>query len=758
MVRSSPPCPYRSSPGDGSLHIRCSMYGRLICAQNTHNNPKKRRLSGREDAPVVFAQDSSSASAVYSPPVCFTEHELQILGHAASVLNCPVSQLLDLDRQPRRQLAAPPIAYHAPKRLRMSTDTPSMSTKEKPSLGLSRQERPERLPRDHSEDGGSSGYRGSKLASYFASVSFHPPCTTCEPEGYSGVPATSSYDYGPKAASPRQPWNLSPDKAGVFAYDDSPKFQFTPDYHSLQHTQPMAVQPSTRGEEMAYQITSPENKYSSHSETQRDGRTGNHVTNARDLVYRHPAYVSPGSAVGRYSTGVGFLPVDGDISQMSHQPAGLDILSNNNRPPPAKRGPFKSNAEREKTAETRRMGSCIRCRMQRIRCEINPDDKMGTCLTCARVSSVKIWRLPCLRYKITDVKLFKPGQVKGYEWTRRWAEGIADDISHWASLETRNVCVTEGYTPRPVQLRVRQFVPQEGDALERTWMHEGTRRSVTIPPFAIVNIEEAKTTYTDHINEGVKDCCRHVLTGKDKLIWATYALALSLSLEESTDPKEKDLLRKALRLWMAIRMTTKSTYIIGEERLGMNRDIMDETSPLRGHIPLPPVMGAQIELVLIHQLQSKWRREMLDGLQVMIQANSHTTWLTTYLVTFILLHNVSLLCQHDAGYARKHGIKARFAREDMVREYQLGANILLAYFHYCNKGIFPFSVECKVQDLSTLAKLDGKKILYVSRTRAIVEEQKMHWQKIRHSNNYEHDFYFISQLYEENWQPQPMMV
>lgn len=37
------------------------------------------------------------------------------------------------------------------------------------------------------------------------------------------------------------------------------------------------------------------------------------------------------------------------------------------RTAPVKRGPFKDQDSREKTALTRKMGSCIRCRMQRIR-------------------------------------------------------------------------------------------------------------------------------------------------------------------------------------------------------------------------------------------------------------------------------------------------------------------------------------------------------------------------------------------------------
>jgi hypothetical protein len=42
---------------------------------------------------------------------------------------------------------------------------------------------------------------------------------------------------------------------------------------------------------------------------------------------------------------------------------------------------------------------------------------------------------------------------------------------------------------------------------------------------------------------------------------------------------------------------------------------------------------------------------------------------------------------------------------------------LLAYFHYCNKGMFPFSPECRDSDLSNLAELDESMIAYVRDTR-----------------------------------------
>lgn len=47
------------------------------------------------------------------------------------------------------------------------------------------------------------------------------------------------------------------------------------------------------------------------------------------------------------------------------QQSNFDILLPNQRG--GKRGPFKDPSLREQTAQTRKMGSCIRCRMQRIR-------------------------------------------------------------------------------------------------------------------------------------------------------------------------------------------------------------------------------------------------------------------------------------------------------------------------------------------------------------------------------------------------------
>lgn len=51
-----------------------------------------------------------------------------------------------------------------------------------------------------------------------------------------------------------------------------------------------------------------------------------------------------------------------------------------------------------------------------------------------------------------------------------------------------------------------------------------------------------------------------------------------------------------------------------------------------------------------------------------------------------------------------------------------GANIFLAYYHYCNKSVYPFSKDCKDSDLQNLADLDQTSISFVQYTRNYAEE------------------------------------
>ncbi|KAG6362157.1 hypothetical protein INS49_010386 [Diaporthe citri] len=392
--------------------------------------------------------------------------------------------------------------------------------------------------------------------------------------------------------------------------------------------------------------------------------------------------------------------------------------------------------------------------MQRIRCEANtdtPDDHDAPCDGCRKIgANSKIHRLPCKRWKITEVRLFKPGQVKGLEWTRRWKDTtMAPDICQWDSPDVKIIRLTEGYADG-VQLRVRRFVKQNGDRLHRTWFENGEEQRWYIEPYALVDLEGARAQYDNYLKAGLSGMLKALLGPKEKLLWRTYEHAIRRLKRLETPEEEKELISKTLDLWAAVRLTTKSFQIIGQETLGIQ--------PLKGSVPIPPVMGAQLDFILLNQTLPKLRRETLECLQNMTQAKKQRTWLTTYLVTFILLHNVALITAHDRSYAKKHGLKSNFARKDMVEQYHLGANIFLAYYHYCNKGVYPFSTECKDSDLQNLAELDEGSINFVKYTRNYAKEHKDQWDDLHMAKDYGNDYYFIRQLFEQNWTPQSTTV
>lgn len=50
-----------------------------------------------------------------------------------------------------------------------------------------------------------------------------------------------------------------------------------------------------------------------------------------------------------------------------------------------------------------------------------------------------------------------------------------------------------------------------------------------------------------------------------------------------------------------------------------------------------------------------------------------------------------------------------------------GANILLAHFHYCNKGVYPFSDECKDTELQNLGHLNDAQSHFITNSRALIK-------------------------------------
>jgi hypothetical protein len=139
---------------------------------------------------------------------------------------------------------------------------------------------------------------------------------------------------------------------------------------------------------------------------------------------------------------------------------------------------------------------------------------------------MKISQLPCLWYKITDVRMFKLGNVPGHEWTKRWANAKVHNITGWASPELRNIKITQGYSKKALTLVVRWFKPMPGDKLSRTWADGNIKKSVELPPYAIVDLSAATQTYKDYINQEGPQFLNSILSYEVNLLRGTYNQAI----------------------------------------------------------------------------------------------------------------------------------------------------------------------------------------------------------------------------------------
>ena len=114
-----------------------------------------------------------------------------------------------------------------------------------------------------------------------------------------------------------------------------------------------------------------------------------------------------------------------------------------------------------------------------------------------------------------------------------------------------------------------------------------------------------------------------------------------------------------LRLWVGIRIISRSEHICGDETLGISTDMLDESSPMYGQIVIPPVISAQFDSILMESILPSLRTMILDQLAKMVQAHKPQNWFCIYLCTFILLHNCSLTTRQFMTYAKKHGLQVR---------------------------------------------------------------------------------------------------
>ncbi|PWI64600.1 hypothetical protein PCL_09494 [Purpureocillium lilacinum] len=259
-----------------------------------------------------------------------------------------------------------------------------------------------------------------------------------------------------------------------------------------------------------------------------------------------------------------------------------------------KRGPFLDIILRRQTAEMRKIGSCIRCAMQRIRCKSNPNDPRGECLTCSNLTGQSHRHFPCMRYKLTRLRLIQPEYARGDHWTGSWNQMLMNPIQSWAAVQAKLIRISDGLGNKYIEVFVRKIVNHNGwERMQGEFQTNGSC-SILTAAYALTDLQACKAAYAKYIPEITGSALKQFSGPPDQLLHQTFRLACQIYQDPTTPNDSLQLIGLAFKLWTAVRLLTIPTFVVANTAL-------DQATSGAGRSPVPP-FARPIKQALAHDV------------------------------------------------------------------------------------------------------------------------------------------------------------
>ncbi|KAI3547109.1 hypothetical protein CSPX01_03941 [Colletotrichum filicis] len=360
-----------------------------------------------------------------------------------------------------------------------------------------------------------------------------------------------------------------------------------------------------------------------------------------------------------------------------------------------------TDEDRRAVADTRKIGACIRCRMQRLKCEVDAANRDGPCLTCAKVdltSSKVIHRQPCIRTKLADVVLYNVNYA-GID-TKLGLPAKIIEIEKWVDEGEHDIqLVTRGLCSVPMNIRVRKFDKESmpTDQINYFWMNEykGEVEETKLEPYALASVSSSREQLEAYIEaNAVKGWEEQAYRGDtDQLISKHYKAAVEYYNDCDQHPIDRRLLLNLFKFRFAQRILTRPSWIYNKDPKSQNclgmTPAKDEYHPLIDRIPTPPTTTSQLRS-MAHLRLVKYHEHILEDLEKLCCKKIRTSFFTVYLVTFIMLHELDETTEH---YKKSPSFCAAKEKEDKEESYQQycevakkSANILLLHWQYYRRA------------------------------------------------------------------------
>ncbi|KAL2195125.1 hypothetical protein P885DRAFT_41236 [Corynascus similis CBS 632.67] len=370
-----------------------------------------------------------------------------------------------------------------------------------------------------------------------------------------------------------------------------------------------------------------------------------------------------------------------------------------------KRARFEENLRRQ-TSNTRIIGACLRCHNQRVRCVPNNEeaDPLAPCETCRKVrrdSKKTIHSIPCVRFKVTSMTIYRAG---GLGYTKRFDHTKLVDIVDYGDKPIE-ISITQGLCSQPLRLMVRRFKPKETDRTHWSYLDNGILVAQDTGAFCLADIEKTAKEFNIYVERYALEGLKNVGNESDEIVSDVFRTIVALcespsAVIKSDDGKrtkgvrkhldQKDFLLKIVRLWFAIRHGTGSAWLYGDETLGL-RPGSGPNDPHRGKILVSRMIVAQFDSIRHERIYKKLVPEVLRAFDTFLASCNKEAWFTVFLATFLLLHQVARTSQDRRRHTKQNSggrqLDTRYGNLDnpltgFVEEVHHSAVMLLAHWQY----------------------------------------------------------------------------
>ncbi|KAG8159319.1 hypothetical protein KVR01_010980 [Diaporthe batatas] len=473
-------------------------------------------------------------------------------------------------------------------------------------------------------------------------------------------------------------------------------------------------------------------------------------------------------------------------------------------PKPRKRLDHNARAQ---TSQTREVGACVRCKIQRVRCVPNGDDPCGPCEACSRValnhSRKVLHHIGCHRYILRELVLFRSS---GSRVTDRWHSAQVRNVM--TEGKTFTVKIEQDFVGRSFECQVRKVSNNPNsthkDRTTRDWYNGTTVKREAVLEYALVDVNETMIRYKDYIRDNVLghnyppaiakvvEGYRKPEQGVDTTIVAevyekAWAYFCSLPSEEKTwdfyQPwprgnkndseklvSEKGFLLGLFELQFALRHSTGWSWL-GEGVNIPNARPCQDFPPLKGRIMTPRMVVGQLDCIRISCVLKPLTRAILRVMMSWVGDRQYNRWMSIFFATFVLLSELSKITED----AYLHGWYDKDIKGDgpkhahIIRDVHESANILLAHWHYYSCSTDPFGPFDKKYPRSKtpLRELTPDQLVMVQNLWSGLRQWKERpcddelykntknekwWQKWCHS------LYFVDQMIDTSWKPRQVFA